>query len=111
MFMVVAPIGHMAHSAVLDNVEIPDTLQADGMLLHLNGYGLRTYSILAIHIYIASLYLEHLSTDPDAIIRSPEAKLLVVRFEHSVSAEQARKAWHDGLLNKRSSLSSRPHGY
>ena len=99
MFMVVAPIGHMAHSAVLDNVEIPDTLQADGMLLHLNGYGLRTYSILAIHIYIASLYLEHLSTDPQAIIRSPEMKLLIVRFEHSVSAEQARKAWHDGLLN------------
>ena len=46
-----------------------------------------------------SLYLEHLSTNPEEIIRSPETKLLIVRFEHSVSAEEARKAWHDGLLN------------
>ena len=30
---------------------------------------------------------------------APETKLLIVRFEHSVSAETARKAWHDGLLN------------
>ena len=99
MLMVVAPIWHVAHSAELDNVQIPDTLQADGRTLHLNGYGLRTYSILAIHIYVASLYLEHLSTNPEEIIRSPETKLLIVRFEHSVSAEEARKAWHDGLLN------------
>jgi hypothetical protein len=99
MLMVVAPIWHVAHPAELDHVQIPDTLQADGRTLHLNGYGLRTYSILAIHIYVASLYLEHLSTNPEEIIRSPETKLLIVRFEHSVSAEEARKAWHDGLLN------------
>ncbi len=44
--------------------------------MHLNGSGLRTYSILGIHIYAASLYLEHLSTDPEHIIHSPETKLL-----------------------------------
>ena len=89
----------MAHTAELDNVQIPDTLQMDGKTLHLNGYGLRTYSILAIHIYVASLYLERLSTNPEEIIQSPETKLLIVRFEHGVSAEEARKAWHDGILN------------
>ena len=99
MLLIVALIWRVAHSAELDNVQIPDTLQADGRPLQLNGYGLRTYSILAIHIYVASLYLEHLSTSPEEIIRSPETKLLIVRFEHSVSAEAARKAWHDGLLN------------
>jgi hypothetical protein len=99
MLMIVAPIRLVAHSAELDNVQIPDTLQADGRPLQLNGYGLRTYSILAIHIYVASLYLEHLSSSPEEIIRSPETKLLIVRFEHSVSAEAARRAWHDGLLN------------
>jgi hypothetical protein len=48
---------------------------------------------------VAALYLEHLDTDPEEIIRSPDTKLLTVRFERSVSAERARKAWRDGLEN------------
>ena len=89
----------VAHAAELDGVQVPDTLQVDGKTLHLNGFGLRTYSILAIHIYVASLYLEHPSTNPEQIIRSPETKLLTVRFERDVSADQARRAWRDGLNN------------
>ena len=96
---VIVPVWFAARSAELDGVQLPDTLQVDGKTLHLNGYGLRTYSILGIHIYVASLYLEHLSTIPEEILRSPETKLLMVRFERSVSADQARKAWHDGLVN------------
>jgi hypothetical protein len=88
-----------ARSAELDGVQLPDTLQVNGRMLHLNGFGLRTYSLLAIHIYVASLYLEHLSADPEEIIRSPETKLLIVRFERSVRAEDAQKAWRDGLEN------------
>ena len=96
---VILPFWFAAHSAELDGVQLPDTLQVDGKTLHLNGYGLRTYSILGIHIYVASLYLEQLSANPEEIIQSPETKLLLVRFERSVSADQARKAWHDGLVN------------
>jgi hypothetical protein len=40
-----------------------------------------------------------LSTDPEQIIRSPETKVLTVRFERNVSADDARKAWRDGLEN------------
>jgi hypothetical protein len=96
---ILVPFWFVAHAAELDGVQVPDTLQVDGKTLHLNGFGLRTYSILGIHIYVASLYLEHLSTNPEEIIRSPEAKLLTVRFERSVSADDARKAWRDGLEN------------
>jgi hypothetical protein len=98
-FIILAPVSFGAHAAKLDAVQVPNTLQVDGKTLHLNGFGLRTYSILGIHIYVASLYLEHLSTNPEQIIRSPETKLLTVRFEHSVSADQARRAWRDGLDN------------
>jgi hypothetical protein len=94
-----APLGYVAHGAELDNMQIPDTLEVNGRTLHLNGYGLRTYSILGIHIYVASLYLERSSTSPEDIIRSPETKLLTVRFEHNISADDARKAWRDGLAN------------
>jgi chalcone isomerase-like protein len=96
---IIIPVWIAARPAELDGVQVPDTLQVDGKTLHLNGYGLRTYSILGIHIYVASLYLEHLSASPEEIIQSPETKLLLVRFERSVSADQARKAWHDGLVN------------
>jgi hypothetical protein len=67
--------------------------------LYLNGFGLRTYSVFNVHIYAVSLYLEHLSSNPEEIIHSPETKLLTVRFEHAVSAEEARNAWRTGLAN------------
>jgi Chalcone isomerase-like len=95
----IAPVWFVVHAAELDGVQLPDTLEIDGKSLHLNGFGRRTFSVLGIHIYVASLYLEHLSTDPEAIIRSPDTKLLIVRFERSVSADDARKAWRDGLEN------------
>ncbi len=96
---IIAPISFAVRAAELDGVQLPDTLQVEGKSLHLNGFGLRTYSLLGIHIYVASLYLEHLSTDPEEIMRSPDTKLLTVRFERSVSADDARKAWRDGLEN------------
>jgi hypothetical protein len=98
-FIIIAPVWFVAHAATVDGVQVPNTLQVDGKTLHLNGFGLRTYSIFGIHIYVASLYLEHLSTNPEQIIESPETKLLTVRFERDVSADQARRAWRDGLDN------------
>jgi hypothetical protein len=68
-------------------------------MLHLNGFGLRTYSILDLHIYVASLYLEHPSNNPDEIIRSPETKLMTVKFERGISADRARNAWRENLEN------------
>jgi Chalcone isomerase-like len=93
------PICRVARAVALDNVQLPDTLEVNGRRLILNGYGLRTYSILGIHVYVAGLYLEHPGTDPEQIIHSPGTKLLVIRFEHSVSADAARKAWRDGLAD------------
>ena len=99
MLAVTVPVSFAARAAEFDGVQLPDTIEAGGRTLRLNGFGRRTYSILGIHIYIASLYLEHPSTDPAAILRSPETKMLIVRFERSISAEDARKAWRDGLQN------------
>ena len=95
----IMPLCCVARAVELDGVQVPDTVQVGGKTLHLNGYGVRTYSIFGIHIYTASLYLEHLSTDPNEIIQSPETKLLSVRFEHDVSADQSRNAWRTALEN------------
>ena len=96
---IVASVWFVAGAAELDGVQLPSMLRVDGKALQLNGFGLRTYSILRIHIYVAALYLEHLSTSAEEIIRSPETKLLTIRFEHSVSADAARRAWRKGLEN------------
>ena len=92
-----SPVRVAARAAELDGVQLPGTLQADGKTLQLNGFGLRTYSIFGIHIYVAALYLEHLSTDADAVLQSSETKFLTVHFVHNVSAEAAREAWRTGF--------------
>jgi hypothetical protein len=99
MFMIVVSLCFPAQAVELDGVQVPDTVQVAGKTLHLNGYGVRTYSIFGVHIYAASLYLEHLSTNPNEIIQSPQTKLLTVRFEHAVSADQSRNAWRTALEN------------
>jgi Chalcone isomerase-like len=86
-------------AATLEGVTMPDARMVSGTQLVLNGMGLRTYSILGIRIYVAGLYLERRSSDAEAILRSPEKKLLDVRFLRDVDAENARKSWRTGFAN------------
>jgi hypothetical protein len=87
----------VAQAADLEGVSMPETRAVDGKQIWLNGIGLRTYSFLGIRIYVAGLYLERRSGDPDSILHSPERKLLDIRFLHDVDAEDARKAWRDAF--------------
>jgi hypothetical protein len=91
-----APLS-FAWAADLDGVAMPDTRVADGTQMRLNGIGLRTFSFLRIPIYVAGLYLERRSDNPDAILQSRERKLLYIRFLRDVDAEEARKAWREGF--------------
>jgi len=99
--LLAALLGQAAPGRAADvgGVQVPDIEQVNGKSLHLNGAGRRTYSFLEIHIYVASLYLEHPSADPDQIIRSPETKLLEVTFERDIGAEDARSSWRVGFAN------------
>ena len=87
----------VAHAADLDGVSMPDMRIVSGIQMHLNGIGLRTFSVLGIRIYVAGLYLERRSDNPDVILRSPETKLLDIRFLRDVDAEDARKAWQESF--------------
>ena len=87
----------MAEAAELDGVVMPDTQDVSGHHLVLNGLGLRTYSILRVHIYVAGLYLERRSADPDAILSSSQLKLLRFVFVRDVDAEDARQSWREAL--------------
>ena len=86
-----------ATAAELDGVTMPDTQDVAGVHLVLNGLALRTYSFLQVHIYVVGLYLQHLSTNPEAILKSTEPKLLRFVFQRDINAENARKSWREGL--------------
>ena len=96
--LVVLPAAAARANAV-DGVSMPEVRVVDGTRLRLNGVGLRTYSLLRIHIYVAGLYLEQPTRDSDSILHSPEHKLLDIRFVRDVNAEDARSAWRDGLAS------------
>ena len=98
LFVLVA-LAVSSRAADVDGVPFPEAQQIDGKVLRLNGAGSRTWSLLNIHIYVAGLYLEHPNRDPDAIIHSPEAKLLTFRFQRDIDADKAREAWRKGLAN------------
>ena len=84
-------------SATLSGVSMPDTLEAGGAHMVLNGIALRTYSFLRFHIYVAGLYLEQRSSDSAAIMASSQTKLMRFQFLRDVSAEAARRSWRDSL--------------
>ena len=76
---------------------MPDVRVVNGIALHLNGIGLRTFPLFGIHIYVAGLYLERPSADPETIIRSHGTKLLDIRFLRDVDATDAQEAWRDSF--------------
>lgn len=86
-----------AGAGELEGVKMPDTHQIAGRTLRLNGMGIRTFSFLDIRVYVAGLYLEQPSRDPEAILASPQMKMIDVVFLHDASAERVRDAWMDGF--------------
>ena len=89
--------GSPAAAAELSGVTMPDTVEAAGAHLVLNGMALRTYSILGLHIYVAGLYLDHRSSDADQIMASAAPKLLRFTFVRDVGQSAARRSWHESL--------------
>lgn len=88
-----------ARAAEMDGVTMPDFREVGGAMLRLNGMGVRTYSMFHVHIYVAGLYLERPTSDPEAILNGNGPKLLDIHFVHDVSEGNARKAWSDGFAD------------
>ncbi|HET7503721.1 MAG TPA: chalcone isomerase family protein [Kofleriaceae bacterium] len=78
-------------------VAMPDTLSVAHRTLVLNGMGLREATFLKIDVYVAGLYLEHVSSNPGRIVASDEVKRLVLRFVRDVDRDDILEAWHDGF--------------
>jgi hypothetical protein len=98
----IALLGLMAAS--WGQVPVPDTQQAGGMTLSLNGYGLRTATFLKVKIFLMALYLEQPCHDPDSVIASPGAKRVWHRYLRDVDSAIIARGWHDNLANHNAGL-------
>ena len=83
------------HPATLNGVTMPDTIQARGIPLVLNGMGQRTR--LGMKIYVAGLYLQQKTSDPDAITRSDAPRRMVLQFTHAVNKNQITDAFSESF--------------
>lgn len=87
-----------AQAAELAGVSMPNTETLGAQTLTLNGIGLRTYSFLHVHVYVAGLYLPHPMDNAHSILESPAPKILQLHFIRSVGLSQVRHSWKKGLI-------------
>ena len=83
------------HAGNLAGVTLPDTEQVGATKLVLNGMGLRTKFV--VKVYVAGLYLEQKSTDPNAIIKADAPKRIVMQFLHGASKNQMSDAFNESF--------------
>lgn len=86
-------------AATKAGVTMADTVTVGGKTLRLNGMGLREATAFKVDVYVAGLYVEKPSRDPQQLIQSEQRKLLVLRFVRDVDREDIVKAWNDGFRN------------
>lgn len=80
-----------------DGVAFPESIQARGETLTLNGLGLRKATFLKIKVYVGALYLQHPTADAQAILTSREPAEIDLAFVFRATAGQLRSAWQEGF--------------
>lgn len=76
----------ISQAGTLNNVTLPDSVQAGTTTLVLNGMGLRTKYM--VKVYVAGLYLAQKSSDPQAILKADAPKRIIMHFVRNVSKSQ-----------------------
>ena len=89
--------GVPASAQEIGGVTVQETLKtADGVVLHLNGAGIR--SKFFFDIYLAELYLEHPANTADAAIEDAGRKRLIMHFLYDkVEKEKLVEGWNEGF--------------
>jgi len=78
-------------------VTLPDTAVVANKQLTLNGMGLREATFLKVDVYVAGLYVEHVSSNATKLVNANEVKMLVLRFVRDVDRDDILDAWNTGF--------------
>jgi hypothetical protein len=90
-------VASLAQASIARAVEFPQQIQIDDKTLTLTGTGTRDGGTYRIKVYKAALYLEHPSKNFLGILRSKEAKRLILRFDIQVNRATILAAWEEGF--------------
>jgi hypothetical protein len=94
LLLVITPVFQL-FGGTLAGVTLPDTVQAGGKTLVLNGLGLRKKFM--VKVYVAGLYLEQKSSDPAAILKADTPKRIVMHFVRGVTKNQIVDAFNESF--------------
>lgn len=86
-----------AEGATRDGVTLPDSTEVSGKALPLNGIGIREATIFGVNVYVAGLYLEEKTSDPNVVITSNAPKRIVMHFVRDVGLEDITEAYREGF--------------
>lgn len=86
-------------AAVIDKVDFPDEIIAEGQKLVLNGGGMRKKKkfFKLWDVYVGALYLPTKSKDAKAIMESPAPKVIEMVYVRSVDREAQQDAWKESF--------------
>jgi hypothetical protein len=84
-------------TATKAGVTLPDSVDVEGHKLVLNGLGVREATVLNVDVYVAGLYLEKKTKNPQAIIEADAPKRLLLRFVRDVDRDDLTNAWKEGF--------------
>lgn len=85
----------VAHAAEVRGINFPETKQAEGQQLRLNGAGDR--SMLGMATYAAGLYVENPTTNAQQLIQSDQVKRLELHMLRDLSKQQFGDALTRGM--------------
>jgi hypothetical protein len=95
----------LALAAELAGVKVPDSIEAGGKTLKLNGAGLRKKVVFKV--YVAGLYLEHPGKDAAAVVSSDEVKSIRLHILRTLDAAKITEAISEGFeRNSRAQMAS-----
>lgn len=86
----------IAAAKTLAGVTMPDSMTVRGETLQLNGMGLRTFTFLKVHGYVAGLYVAQPSHDASNILAATGLKLLQIQYLHSAGLARVEDQFEDG---------------
>jgi hypothetical protein len=86
-----------ARAAEKAGVRMADTMTVRGQNLVLNGMGVREATIFNVDVYVAGLYVTQRTSDPAAILRGDQPKVLHLVFVHDVDRAKISDAWSEGF--------------
>ena len=95
-WLLVVALEVRAYGATCLGIPFPETLQATGTPLVLNGLGLRKAYVF-VKVYVAGLYLPQKTNQSAQILRDDMPRTLLIRLVRDVTQKELIDAWTKGF--------------